>query len=641
MEESIIYVDIDATEGENDGSSWENAYTDLQSALAVAGASDQIWVAEGTYLPTTTIERTVSFVINNGVKVYGGFTGDETLLAQRDFQANETILSGNIGEDTQADNSYHVVDISGSPASTIIDGFTVSSGQADGDGGFARQDDGGGFFARSDASAVLSNLVVENNFASANGGGIYLELENSPTITNVIFRNNSASTSGGAIHLDTDNNLTVFNSLFVDNQSQGGGAIQINNRNPNLNIANNTFYNNVGGVANAIYDESGSGNSTNIINNILWDDEAFGNPQVVLERVFIGTSNETTNFSNNIIKDDIPELERGEIIIEGNIIEDPLFVDPENNDFRLQLNSLGIDAGINTVVNGEEDVENNPRIYNETVDLGAIEYGLYFDINDVTVTEGDEGTTEAEFAVTLLDTLDQPATEQISVDYATSDGRADAEEDYESTSGTLIFALGDTELNTTVAVSGDTLPETNETFFVSLSEATGDAVIRDSQGVGLIANDDIDQAAGTVFRLLNPEIGVHFYTTDVNERDEFIASGNYESEGASFTSVNPSIETSEEVFRFFNETTGVHLYTTDENERDFIRDNLTEFTFEGAVFNAYETQVEGSIPIYRFFNEFLGVHFYTPSATERDFVEENLSNYESEGIAYYALPLDE
>lgn len=641
MEESIIYVDIDATEGENDGSSWENAYTDLQSALAVAGASDQIWVAEGTYLPTTTIDRTVSFVINNGVKVYGGFTGDETLLAQRNFKANETILSGNIGGDTQADNSYHVVDISGSPASTIIDGFTVSSGQADGDGGFARQDDGGGFFARSDASAVLSNLVVENNFASANGGGIYLELENSPTITNVIFRNNSASTSGGAIHLDTDNNLTVFNSLFVDNQSQGGGAIQVNNRNPNLNIANNTFYNNVGGVANAIYDESGSGNSTNIINNILWDDEAFGNPQVVLERVFIGTSNETTNFSNNIIKDNLPELERGEIIIEGNIIEDPLFVDPENNDFRLQLNSLGIDAGINTVVNGEEDIENNPRIYNETVDLGAIEYGLYFNINDVTVTEGDEGTTEAEFAITLLDTLDQPATEQISVDYATSDGRANAGEDFESISGTLIFALGDTELNTIVPVTGDTLPETNETFFVSLSEATGNAVIQDSQGVGLIANDDINQAGGTVFRLLNPDVGVHFYTTDVDERDEFIASGNYESEGASFTSVNPSVETSEEVFRFFNETTGVHLYTTDENERDVIRDNLTEFAFEGAVFNAYETQVEGSIPVYRFFNEFLGVHFYTPNAAERDFVEENLSNYESEGIAYYALPLDE
>ncbi|MEM7595399.1 MAG: Calx-beta domain-containing protein, partial [Cyanobacteria bacterium P01_A01_bin.83] len=353
------------------------------------------------------------------------------------------------------------------------------------------------------------------------------------------------------------------------------------------------------------------------------------------------TSNETTNFSNNIIKDGLPVLERGEITTEGNITEDPLFVNPENNDFRLQLNSLGINAGVNSVVNGDSDILSNPRIYNETVDIGAFEYGLYFDINDVVVAEGDEGTREAEFAVTLLDTLGQPATEQIEVDYTTRDGRATAGEDYTADSGTLIFATGDTELNTGVIVAGDTLPEDNETFFVSLSDATGNAVIRDSQGVGLITNDDLDQAGDSVFRLLNPDIGVHFYTTDVAERDEFIASGNYESEGASFTSVNPDIESSEEVFRFFNETTGVHLYTTDENERDFIRDNLSDFAFEGAVFNAYETEVEKSIPVYRFFNPSVGVHFYTPNAAERDFVAENLSNYESEGIAYYALPLEE
>lgn len=95
MEESIIYVDLDAVDGENNGSSWENAFTDLQSALAIAGASDQIWVAEGTYLPTTGNNlpegvddiRAVSFVINNGVKVYGGFAGDETLISTTRFSS--------------------------------------------------------------------------------------------------------------------------------------------------------------------------------------------------------------------------------------------------------------------------------------------------------------------------------------------------------------------------------------------------------------------------------------------------------------------------------------------------------------------------------------------------------------------------
>lgn len=649
MEESIIYVDIDATEGENDGSSWENAYTDLQSALAVAGASDQIWVAEGTYLPvrgSTPPEgvddiREVSFEVNSGIKIFGGFTGDETLLAQRDFQANETILSGNIGEDGQADNSYHVVDITGSTASTIIDGFTITEGQADGDANVNFRidiNDGGGIFGGENASATIINSIVVDNFASDSGGGLAVEENSSVNIINTEFRNNFANESGGALYIESADNPSIINSLFIGNESQQGGAIA-NVRENALNITNTTFVNNSAGEGGTIYyDDNVNGESGPFENNIFWNTEGRTDNHFADSIPSFRRDRSTIIINNSIIQGGYEDPG------EGNINENPLFFDPENNDFRLRLDSPGIDAGNNealTNVSENTEVGGNPRIYNEIVDLGAIEYGLYFDINDVTVTEGDEGTTEAEFAVTLLDTLDQPATEQISVDYASSDGRANAEEDFESISGTLIFALGDTELNTTVAVSGDTLPETNETFFVSLSEATGDAVIRDSQGVGLIANDDIDQAGGSVFRLLNPEIGVHFYTTDVDERDEFIASRNYESEGASFTSVNPSIETSEEVFRFFNETTGVHLYTTDENERDFIRDNLTEFTFEGAVFNAYETQVEGSIPIYRFFNEFLGVHFYTPSATERDFVEENLSNYESEGIAYYALPLDE
>ncbi|MEM8722302.1 MAG: hypothetical protein AAGE84_23920 [Cyanobacteria bacterium P01_G01_bin.39] len=166
------------------------------------------------------------------------------------------------------------------------------------------------------------------------------------------------------------------------------------------------------------------------------------------------------------------------------------------------------------------------------------------------------------------------------------------------------------------------------------------AVIRNDQGDDLNTNGD-DQAAGTVFRLLNPQVGVYFYTTDIAERDAFIASGNYQSDGASFTSVNPNVENAQEVYRFFNSSTGIHLYTVSENERDFIRDNLSEFTFEGEAFNVYKTEVEGSIPVYRLFNPYLGVHFYTPSTAERDFFAKNLSNYELEGIAYYALPLEE
>ena len=153
----------------------------------------------------------------------------------------------------------------------------------------------------------------------------------------------------------------------------------------------------------------------------------------------------------------------------------------------------------------------------------------------------------------------------------------------------------------------------------------------------LLTVEEIDDSI--VYRSFNPNVGVHFYTTDVAERDEFIGNG-YVDEGASYRAAEPTDEGAEEVFRFFNETTGVHLYTTNEVERDSIQANLPDFTFEGTVFNAYETQVEGSIPVYRFFEPTIGVHLYTPSEVERDVVQADLPNYNFEGIAYYALPLE-
>ena len=181
----------------------------------------------------------------------------------------------------------------------------------------------------------------------------------------------------------------------------------------------------------------------------------------------------------------------------------------------------------------------------------------------------------------------------------------------------------------------DRLIEFNEELYFS-----GEAYNRQSGDYvpALLNLLDVDNSA--VYRLFNPQVGVHFYTTDVLERDAFIESGNYISEGESYRAVDPSFEGAEEVFRFFNTTTGVHLYTTEEQERDFIQENLPDFAFEGAVFNAYETEVEGTIPVYRFYEPTIGVHFYTPSEVERASVEANLPNYTYEGIAYYAFPLD-
>jgi uncharacterized repeat protein (TIGR01451 family) len=106
-------------------------------------------------------------------------------------------------------------------------------------------------------------------------------------------------------------------------------------------------------------------------------------------------------------------------------------------------------------------------------------------INDVTVTEGNSGTINATFTVTLS----ASATSNVTVDFATADGTATAGSDYQSNNGTLTFAPGVTTQTITVAVNGDTLDEVNETFFVNLSNATN-ALILDPQGQGTITDDD-------------------------------------------------------------------------------------------------------------------------------------------------------
>ena len=655
--EGVIFVNINAIDGENDGTSWDNAYTDLQSALAAAGASNQIWVAQGTYLPVTgnnlpeDVEdpREVSFVINNGVKVYGGFAGAETALEQRDIEANPTILSGNIGEDGQGDNSYHVVDITDSPASTSIDGFTITGGQADGDSGFDRQDHGGGLFGRSNAGATLQNLIIENNFAVDDGGAVYAE-DSGININSTVFNNNSSGASGGAIFA-SGNSLNVLNSLFFNNQGagRGGGAISTNTL-VTFDVVNNTFYDNQGGGSDDIFDDSGSFDSRTISNNIFADSNAIDTTKIFLDfSVTPRVLDINTNLINGTVGFRRNQIEVGDFG-EGNVSEDPLFVDPAGSNFNLQLSSPGIDGGNNSVVSTASentDVANNPRIYNETVDIGAYEYGLYVNIDDVEIAEGDEGTTNAEFTATLLDTLGQPTTEEVTVNYTTVNDVASAENnDFTADSGTLVFAPEETAEAITVAINGDTDQEESETFFVNLSDATGAAVIQDGQGLGVIQNDDLLGATSTVYRFFNPNVGVHFYTASEAERDAVLENNDqYNFEGPSYltapetddplTGISP-------VYRFLNTNTGVHLYTIDEAERTSIVENLDNYSFEGVAYYGYEEQQEGTIPLYRLYNPVIGTHFYTPSEAEKDAVIENLPDYELEGdgIGFYVQPLD-
>ena len=118
--QSTRYVNINVIGGNNNGTTWGNAYNNLQTALVAAQSGDQIWVAKGMYLPSADASgatslsnnRTKTFVMKNSVAIYGGFSGHgtETQLSDRDFKNNVTTLSGDIGTvNVNTDNCYHVV----------------------------------------------------------------------------------------------------------------------------------------------------------------------------------------------------------------------------------------------------------------------------------------------------------------------------------------------------------------------------------------------------------------------------------------------------------------------------------------------------------------------------------------------------
>ncbi|MFZ9024766.1 MAG: hypothetical protein ACO3BO_08465, partial [Anaerohalosphaeraceae bacterium] len=184
----ILYVKEGGT---GDGSSWANAYSDLQAALNVAVSNDQIWVAAGTYTPTDDYglglgTRGQHFRMINGVAIYGGFAGTETALGQRDIQANETILSGDLNGDdgpgftNNSENCYHVFyhpQQIALDATAILDGFTVTNGNANGEAW--PHYTGGGMFNEYSSPTVVSCTFTGNT--ALYGGGMYNTASN-PTV---------------------------------------------------------------------------------------------------------------------------------------------------------------------------------------------------------------------------------------------------------------------------------------------------------------------------------------------------------------------------------------------------------------------------------------------------------------------------
>jgi len=339
-DDHVIFVDADA-KGANNGSTWDNAFTDLQDALAIATAGKDIWVAEGTYKPGTS--RTDSFQMKNGVGIYGSFNGSETKIDQRDIQANPTILSGEIGiADDEKDNCYHVF-YHPSDASVdetaILDGFTITAGCAD---GAYPHYYGGGIYNSFSSSPTLTNCTFIGNKAMSHGGGMCNFHYSNSTFTNCTFIDNTAGNGAGMYICNSTPTLT--NCTFNGNTAKykGGG---IYNYSSSPTIANCTFsantssLNSGGGMHN-------SSSSPMLTNCIIWGDIAGSEGDQIYN-----DNDSTPAISYCCIQDGYAGT--------GNISADPLFADMDgldgiagtlDDDLRLSAGSPCIDAGNNQII---------------------------------------------------------------------------------------------------------------------------------------------------------------------------------------------------------------------------------------------------------------------------------------------------
>ena len=288
-----IYVDTAAT-GANDGSSWSNAYTDLQPALDAAAENAEIRVAAGTYKPTaapdgSTNNRKKAFHFNKNLLLKGSYN---PATDTQDF-TNRSILSGDFNDDDvitgsgstlsitgNSENAYHVLITADLTTAARIEGFLITGGHANGDGSTIAysgknfvNNTGGGMYNESsspniintvfsgnsaetgggmynhDSSPNMVNTVFSRNRVSSSGGGMYNFTLSSPSIVNTVFNGNKATTSGGGIR-NRFSSPSIVNSTFSGNSAETGGGIR-NSSSSTPTIYNSVFYGNGSDIANS------------------------------------------------------------------------------------------------------------------------------------------------------------------------------------------------------------------------------------------------------------------------------------------------------------------------------------------------------------------------------------------------------
>ena len=341
--QNVLYVNTTGLDI-NDGTSWANA-TSLTNALFLAECNsvNEIWVAAGTYKPTTGNDDTIFFSIPEGTSLLGGFNGNETNASQRNWATNPTILSGDINNVGMHDTTDSNTILFLPNPNVTVDGFIFERAWAEGPGG--TNIDGAAIYAFS------SNISIKNS----------------------VFKNNTAANRGAAI-FSANGEITVTNCLMYNNEANS--IIEIFTEST-ANIINCTLSDNTVDVTTL------SANGTTTITNTIFND----------------TSNDINNTSNitisySALNDNV--LPVAVMNAGNNLLNiDPLFTNSIVNDYTLQTNSPLIDVGENSANTLPFDLAGNLRKIdgNEdtttTIDIGAYEASLLPCMESTTYTQLD------------------------------------------------------------------------------------------------------------------------------------------------------------------------------------------------------------------------------------------------------------
>lgn len=392
----------------------------------------------------------------------------------------------------------------------------------------------------------ISNSTISNNIAGTRGGGLLNE--DKAIISNVTFSGNEAGKEGGAIH--NTGELTINNTTIYDNFTEGsGGGIYSVADTASVSIKNTILAGNnalVGGSdAEGVFTSEG--------NNLVGTRG--------------GTVGFVDGFNSDIVGTDAQRIDPALSILQDN--------GGPTQTHALLAGSLAIDAGDNT--DGDAtDQRGATRPTDTTSDIGAFEIVTpTIIIDDVAQVETDSGETVFEIVVSLSNTN----VDEVTVDYFTSNGTADAGIDYAFTTGTVTFSPGESTQVIEVVVYGDTEVEDHETFYVNLLNASGAQIGVESRAEVTILNEeasilisDVEMEEGadgatTSFNFtvslatqVNDIVTVDLQTIDWTGMDPATAGVDYEALGLQTITFNPGDD--------LDQTITVTVYGDSEIEKD-------------------------------------------------------------------------